>query len=412
MKHAILAFRLFCLTVLAAPVVATADVISDWNNKAVETGVKLKLPGYPLGRILATMHVAMFDAINAIEPRYTPYHTRWTAAPGASREAAAAAAAHYVLAKMFPDQTSELDAYYQTTLAVVPDGEGKTQGIQIGETVAAEMVALRAQDGADAPNTYRPSTTSGRYVPTAFPVATSWNKVTPFVLKSGSQFRPRAPYSLKSTQWAKDYNEIKAVGAKKSATRTAEQTETARFWEFTGPGTYNPVLQQVAVSKKLGLLDNARLFALFAMATADVTIATFDAKFAYAFWRPVTAIRNGDNDGNDATVRDAGWDTLIPTPMHPEYPCLHCSSSNAAAAVLRAFFGDEVGEFSLKSPTAPGVTHRFTRLSDYTSEVQNARVYAGVHYRNSTAAGSDLGRKVGEYVVQHALQPLGTASSR
>ncbi len=394
------------LALLAAPMAAHADAVSDWNNKAVETGVKLKMPGYQLGRIIATMHVAMFDAVNAIEPSYTPYRTKLAAVPGASREAAAAAAAHHVLAKMFPDQAGDLDAYYQTTLAAVPDGDAKTQGIQFGEAVAMEMVALRTQDRADAPNTYRPFSTAGTYVPTPFPVATSWGDVTPFALKSGSQFRPKAPYALTSAQWAKDYNEVKALGAKKSATRTPAQTETAKFWEFTGPGTYNPVLQQLAAKKQLDLLDNARLFALFAMAAADGTIATFDAKYAYAFWRPVTAIRNGDKDGNDATARDAAWETLIPTPMHPEYPCLHCSSNNAAATVLHAFFGDEVGEFSLTSPTAPGVTHRFTRLSDYVAEVENARVYAGVHYRASADAGSALGRKIGEYVVQNYLWPM------
>jgi hypothetical protein len=230
--------------------------------------------------------------------------------------------------------------------------------------------------------------------------------VTPFALKEGSQFRPAAPVSLQSAQWAKDYNEVKKMGAKTGAERTAEQTDIARLWELTGPALHNPVARQLAATKHLDLLDNARLFALYAMAMADSYIAVFDAKYAYNFWRPVTAIRNGDMDSHDATERDPAWEPLIATPMHPEYPCAHCINSAAGATVLEAFFGDAVPTFSLTSPTAPGVTRRFSRLSDYVRESIDARVYDGVHYRTSGEVGAAMGRKIGEYTVQNSLKPV------
>jgi hypothetical protein len=203
--------------------------------------------------------------------------------------------------------------------------------------------------------------------------------VTPFALKEGSQFRPAAPLSLQSAQWAKDCDEVKKMGAKSGAGRTAEQTEIARLWELTGPGLHNQVPRQLAATKDLDVLDNARLFALYAMAMADSYIAVFDAKYTYNFRRPVTAIRNGDIDGNDATDRDPVWEPFIATPMHPEYSCAHCINSAAGAAVLEAFFGDAAPPFSLTSPTVPGVTRRFSRLSDYVNESIDARVYDGVH---------------------------------
>ena len=189
-----------------------------------------------------------------------------------------AAAAHFILVRLYPDPAKDFETFYHASRAAIPDGEPKSQGIQFGEKMAAEMLAWRAKDGADAPNTYRPFTAAGTYVPTILPVASSWGNVTPFALKQGSQFRPVVPYSLHSAQWAKDYNEVKTMGAKRGSARSADQTDIARFWEFTGPGTYNPIVQQLAAAKKLDMMENARLFALVAMATADASIAHFDAK--------------------------------------------------------------------------------------------------------------------------------------
>ena len=199
------------------------------------------------------------------------------------------------------------------------------------------------------------------------------------------------------------------MGAKTGSARTPEQTDIARFWEFTGAGTFNPVVRQISVAKSLGLIENARLFALVSMATADGYIAIFDAKYTYNFWRPITAIRNADLDGSDATERDAAWEPIISTPMHPEYPCAHCITQSSAASVLRALFGDVVPTVTLISPTAPDVTRSFSRLSDYVTEVVNARIYDGVHYRASGEVGAEMGQKIGEYVMTNYLKPIEAA---
>ena len=312
----------------------------------------------------------------------------------------------------YPEQAAELDKALQASLSAVTDGSPKTQGVQIGQQAGAAILAERSNDGLSTPNSYRPFTVAGKYVPTALPIGSTVVGVKPFSLKSGNQLRPPAPYSLKSAQWAKDFNEVKKMGAKTGSERTAEQTEIARFWEQTGPATYNPVVRQLSAAKALDILDNARLFALFSMATADAGIAIFDAKYSYNFWRPVTAIRNADLDGNNATERDPTWEPIIATPMHPEYPCAHCISQGSAASVLEAFFGDAVPAFTMTSTTAPGVTRKFSRLSDYVNEVVNARVYDGVHYRTSGEVGAAMGRKNGQYAVQNYLKPITQAAAR
>jgi len=389
-----------------------ADVIADWNEKAVNAGNTARVGNFPTARNIAMVHLAMFEALNSIEARYTPYRARLSADPDASREAAAASAAHAVLVRVYPEQAPELDKALQASLAAVTDGSPKTQGVQIGQQSGAAILAERSNDGLDAPNTYRPFTVAGKYVPTVLPIGSTVLGVKPFSLKSGNQLRPPAPYSLKSAQWAKDFNEVKRMGAKAGSGRTAEQTDIARFWELTGPATYNPVVRQLSVAKGLDILDNARLFALFSMATADASIAIFDAKYTYNFWRPVTAIRNADLDGNSATERDPTWEPMIATPMHPEYPCAHCISQGSAASVLEAFFGDAVPTFTMTSTTAPGVTRKFSRLSDYVTEVVNARVYDGVHYRTSGEVGAAMGRKNGQYAVHNYLKPIAQAAER
>jgi hypothetical protein len=347
----------------------------------------------------------VFEALNSLEPRYTPYRARLPADRGALPDAAAAAAAHGALVKLFPEQAKDFDATLQAALARLPEGASKENGVRLGERAAAAILAERTQDGADAAITYRPFTLPGKYVPTQFPASSTWAAVRPFVLKAGSQFRPPAPYALSGARWAADYNEVKRMGAKSGSARTPEQTDIARFWQITGTATYNPVTRHVATVKGLDLLDSARLFALSSMASADAAVAMFDAKYAHGFWRPVTAIRNGDIDGNDATALDPNWEPMIPTPMHPEYPCAHCTFQGAAAGVLQVLYGDAVPRFTLTSSAAPGVTRSFERLSDYVNEVIEARIYEGVHYRASGEVGAALGRKVAEEVVKTQLRP-------
>ena len=383
-----------------------ADVITDWNQKAIPivTAYSLSAPAY---RDMAMVHLAMFGCINAIEPRYQPYKVKYDASPTTSKEAAAAVAAARIMSKLHPDAAPKTDPELKQYLAQIPEGPAKAVGIALGEQVADSILEMRANDGANAPDSYRPRTTPGRYVPTGPVVVPMWGSVTPFAMKSPSQFRPGPPIALTSREWAANYNEIKEIGGKNSTKRTALQTETGRLWLYTGPATFFPLTVQLSTAKGLSVSENARLFALEAMATADAMIAVFDAKYFYEFWRPVTAIRNGDQDDNPDTERDATWEPLGPTPMHPEYPCAHCIVAGSAGTVMQAVFGTgSLSEFSLTTPTAPGVTHRWTRLQDYIEEPSNARIWSGIHYRFSTEVGTTMGRQIAEYTVQNYLQPL------
>jgi hypothetical protein len=395
----------FASAFLASATTAWADVVTDWTGKAVAAGYTARAGNSMHSRNMAIVNIAMFEALNSIEARYTPYRTRLQAEPGASRDAAAASAAHHALVRLYPEQAKDFDKALQASLASIADGPAKASGSRLGEQAAAAILAERGSDASTGVVHYRPFTVAGKYVPTQAPLSSNWMAVRPFALKSADQFRPPAPYALTSAQWARDYNEIKAMGVKTASKRTAEQTDIARFWEQSGPATYNPVAHQIAAAKALDVLDNARVCALLAIATADAAIAIFDAKYAYGFWRPVTAIRNGDIDGNDATEMDAAWEPLTATPMHPEYPCAHCTFQGSAAAVLRAVFGESVPRFTMTSQTANGVTRSFERLSDYVADVVNARVYEGVHFRTSGEMGADMGRKIGEHTVQTLLKP-------
>jgi hypothetical protein len=397
---------LACLAAMLGAVPAHADSVTDWNQTAVNTVYAASMSPDLQSRSLAIMHIAVFEALNSISPRYAPYRARLAAEPGAAPDAAVASASHAVLLKLLPTQAKDLDAALQVALATLPESPGKAAGVALGQRAAAAILAEREQDGAAAPITYRPYTTPGKYVPTVFPASSTWKALKPFCIKAGDQFRPPAPYALASAQWAADYNEVKRMGAKAGSARTPEQTEIARFWQLTGAATYNPVTRHAAKAKGLDLLDTARLFALSSIATADTAITIFDAKYAYDFWRPVTAIRNGDIDNNEATTLDAAWEPMINTPMHPEYPCAHCTFQAAAAGVLQVMYGDTLPAFTLTSTAAPGVTRSYARLTDYVEEVINARIYEGVHYRTSGRVGAALGRRVAEEVVKNELRPL------
>ena len=390
---------------------ASADVIADWNDKAVDFIVSRKVPPPPAERLIAMTQLAMFDAVNSIERKYQPYLVQLPAAATASKEAAAAAAAATVLAGANPQAQAELKSALAAYLTAIPDGAAKTEGIKLGEAVAAKMLEARANDGANAPDIYRPRATPGVYVPTVSPLASHWPGVKPFAMNSASQFRPAAPISLKSAEWAANYNEIKELGGSASTKRSAQQTEDAHFWLAVDGRVYYPLIRTLAAAKELSVIDCARLFALTAAARADGLIAVFDAKYHYEFWRPVTAIRNGDIDDNPATERDAAWQPIDATPMHPEYPCAHCIESAAVAGVVRAVFGTaEIPEASIASPTAPGVIHHWTNVHAFTDEVSQARIWAGFHYRFSTKVGQDMGYRIGEYVVKNFMQPVTTAT--
>ena len=401
---------LLALVLVSSPRGA-ADAVTEWNEQALSCTVTAKQLPFAATRTMAMVHVAMFDAVNSIQRVYTPYKFNVAAGTDSSLEAAAIAAAHAVLIKLFPDQSAMLDAAYSASLVRIAHGTAKGAGVAVGEKVAADLLASRAIDGSEAANDYRPATTPGVYVVTTLPVASRWANVTPFFLERASQFRPGPPPSLTSPQWAHDYNEIKDLGAKKSSTRTPEQTEIARFWALTGPGAWDPIVRQLASSPGRTLPQNARLFALVEMAGADAYISVFDAKYAFNFWRPITAIRNGDLDGNDETARVADWEPLIDTPLHPEYSCAHCITSQAVATVLESEFGNApVPQLSMTSSTSPGVTHKWSSIREWADEISCARVYAGLHYRNSTVVGQAMGKKIGELAVNSFLKPVRRSS--
>ena len=361
---------------------------------------------YMAQRMIGMVHAAMFDAVNSIERRYRPYIVLLPAEPSTSAEAAAATAAAAVLATIDPKIADEMKTALATYLASIPDGTAKSDGVKLGEAAAARVVAARANDGCYELDEYRPKTAAGVYVPTPITAASMWPNLKPFAVAMASQFRPAPPISLESKEWATDFNELKDYGGKTSRKRTAQQTETAKFWLMAGPQAYHPFVRQLVVAKQMSVSDSARFMALVAIGLNDALIAVFDAKYHYNFWRPITAIRNGDIDGNPDTDREPTWQPLDNTPLHPEYPCAHCILSGTVAGVVNAVFGTaDIPEIAVTSPTAPGVIHRWTNMTAFTEEVANARIWAGFHYRFSARVGTQMGLQLGEYVVKNVMQP-------
>lgn len=386
---------------LALPALApAADVVTEWNLKAGEL-IAAHQPGPPGSATLAVLQTAVFDAVNAITRQYPKaLVAALSAAPGASVDAAVAAVNRSVLLQLAPSQQAAIEAAYQAALAGIAEGPAKADGIAVGEQAVAQLIARRA--GQASPMAYyRPVTRPGQYVPTVVPVGGDAVPVTRcWFLDRVDQFRPGEPPALNSTVWARDYNEVKLMGARTGSQRTPEQTQIARFWTTTGPAVYFPIARSVTGQPGREVTRNARFLAVFAQVGVDAIDAVFDAKYRYQFWRPFTAIRNGDQDGNDATERDPSWLPFIETPMHPEYPCAHCSAAGGYGAVLQAEIGLEpTPRLISTSPTLPGATRSWRSVADFVQEVSEARIYDGVHYRNSTEVGTALGRKVGELAV-------------
>ena len=389
-----------CIAILVAVILlgapgAHADVVTDANAKAAD--IASRLPGTPIAvRTMAIVQVSVFEGVNAIAGRYSAKRVQITAAPGASADAAVAAATRTALLKLIPAQQAAIEADYQAALKVLADDRAKADGIAVGEQAAAAVVASCADDGAVASDTYRPHAAPGVYVPTLLPAVPHWGKRRPWVMTSGDQFRPGPPPSLSSDTWKRDYSEVKTLGAKNSTQRTPEQTAIARFWEATAPAVYWPVARSVAGAPGRDTTENARLLAVAAMAMDDALIAVFDAKYAYNLWRPITAIRNAEGD-----ARDPSWTPFIDTPMHPEYPCAHCIVSGALGAVLAAEIGaGPTPKLSSASTTAAGAVRTWTSVDDFVQEVAVARIYDGVHYRNSTEVGTAMGKKIGELAAR------------
>jgi hypothetical protein len=395
------------VAILASP--ASANVVTDWDEiavKALQPSIAAPAvnPGL-LPRGMAMTQVAMFNTANCIEPRYQGYKMQVERSPETSMDAAVASAAANVLMKVI--SVNEIQPILRHYLTRIPDGPAKDRGIKLGEEAAAAIVKMREDDGSKLRNAFRPITQPGVYTATAFTIGWQASSMAPFVMASPSQFRPGPPPDLRSDAWAKDYNEIKELGERNSTKRTARQTEDARFWLTTGPAAYHSFERQIVIAKNMSVLDSARFMTLTSLAEADAILAVYEAKWHYMFWRPMTAIRNGDIDGNPATERDATWEPIDNTPLHPEYPCAHCIASEAIATVIKALIGSaNIPEVAISNRTAPGVTHRYNNLDAFADEVANARIYAGFHYRNSTVVGRAMGKQIGEYVVTAVMQPL------
>lgn len=411
MNHNLLPASLVLAASLAAAIPpAKADIVTDWNAKTSELIGEARIGTPPAVRVVAIVQTAAYGAVNNITRRY-PSATGPDATGKAPRapqtasvEAAVAAAHRTTLLKLLPAQQASIDAAYQAVLAKIADGPAKTAGIAAGEQAAQTVLDQRLADGAATPDTYRPHTTAGMYVPTATPAVTSWPKRRTWLITAPDQFRPAAPPALASETWTRDLNEVKEIGGRTSTKRTPEQTEVARFWDYSLPAIYFGVVRSVADQPNREVTRNALLYATVAQAMDDGLIAVMDAKYTYNYWRPVTAIRNADIDGNDATQRDPGWSPLIDTPMHPEYPSAHSVLAAAVATILKAEIGrGAMPTLSTASPTAKGAVRRWTSFDDFTQEVANARIWGGIHFRTACEIGTAMGRRVGEIAVTRLM---------
>jgi hypothetical protein len=357
------------------------------------------------------LHAAIYDAVNSIDRTSTPYLVRLRGAPrSASQDAAAAAAAHDVLVALYPSFRAQLDEQLQQSLAQTPDGEHKTAGVRIGQTVAGRVLALRSNDRSDAqPIPYVFGTAPGDYqsTPPNFapqPQITHWSHVAPFALHRASQFRPGPPPALTSDAYSDAFNEVKSLGIANSTAASADQALTGRFWNGAIQNYWNEIAQTASVAHHLTTAQNARLFALLNLTLADGVIAFYDAKYTYNLWRPVTAIRAADTDNNPATGADPNWLPEVgKTAPDPSYPGAHGVISAAAASVLTAFFGRDPFEFSVTSEVLPGVERSFRSFADAAEEAALSRIFAGQHFRFDQTAGERLGRKVADFVVDGFL---------
>ena len=397
------AYMLGVALVLSGPVAtARADIVVDWNQQVFISG------GPQIQRTLAIVHIAIFDAVNAIEPRYRPYLTLPAPPAGASPEAAAAAAARGVLVRLFPAQQGALDALLATSLAGVPNGPSKDDGIQYGDLVAQAVYLARVGDHMlEAGPTYVAGTRPGDYQLTSpgppQPVNTGASSWVPFALTSAAQFRPNGPPQLTSSRYARDLEEVALRG--RQGNLSDEEAQIARWHGEQAHFQFNRIARVEVVSDGGNLIQHARLFALLNIAVADATTSVFDAKYFYNFWRPSTAIHNADVDGNDSTVADPSWAPFLTTPPHPEYPAAHGAVQAAAARVMKSYFGPNYS-FTTTAPTVPGMQRFYQDFDAYLEDGRLARILGGMHFRSSLEEGARQGTRVGNWVIDHVLEPL------
>ena len=387
---------------------ARADTVLDWNA----TAAALPIPAPPVqARIMAAMHGAVHDAINAIEPRYQTYRFSIEAPPGASQDAAAASAAHGVLVAMVPAQKTALDAALAQSLAKVGNERSRADGVAVGKAAADQMLAWRAKDNFDVKAEDKPGTAAGvwqRTPPGLVPgVLPQFGDVTPFVLKSADQIAAKDRPALTSREFARDLEEVKRLGSRHSTERTAEQTAVAVFWAGNEIPQLNAAARAASQARKLSMHDNARLFALMHMAVADSLIVAFKIKYQENAWRPITAI----HAGHGGVAADPNWESLLITPPHPDYPSAHCIAAGAVAQVIRDYFGNDEVKFSTVFPPGLGMMRSYASLAQLEKEMEDARVFAGIHFRTTNEHSSELGRKVGAHAVANHLRPASAGSA-
>jgi membrane-associated phospholipid phosphatase len=391
---------------------ASGQPVVDWNQVLLSI---VNTPGAQPASIqptrnFAIVHAAIYDAVNAIDRSHEPYLISVRAPRGASETAAADAAAHTALVGLYPDQKATIDASYTAELAKVASGSSKEDGIRLGDQVARDLLAIRANDGSNViPPPFVAGTAPGQYRPTPpnfpAPVFTNWGTVTPFVLDRANQFLPQPPPVLTSDAYAAAINEVKSLGSATSTTRTAEQTQIGKFWNPPIQNFWNQIADAVALSHHSDLPTTARLFAALNLSFADSAIAFYDAKYTYRLWRPVTAIRLADTDGNPNTVADPNWLPLAGnTAADPSYPGAHSTISAAGAVVLASFYSRDQA-FSVTSSALPGVTRSFDTFNGAAQEAGLSRIYSGQHTRIDHVAGLTLGHDVAHFVLRNALLP-------
>ncbi|MFN0129460.1 MAG: phosphatase PAP2 family protein [Verrucomicrobiales bacterium] len=399
--------------------VAAADVVTEWNSTLLGAVRTTSLNPPRASRQMAMMHLAIYDAVNGIEPKARPYLSSDSVpAAGSSKEAAVSAAAKVILDSFYsgnPTVAAAIAAQYEAAVAAVPDGPAKSNGLAWGTQVGNAMLTHRANDGSDAAMPYTPSNDVGKWRPTAPANAPGllpgWGNVTPFAALTGAQFRPQQPPVLSSQAYTLEYQLTKDYGGRTSTLRTADQTEVALFWADGGgtetpPGHWMTIARGVSSERGLTLDENARLFALLGLGVADAAILCWDAKYVYDLWRPITAIQEGDNDGNSTTVGDPTWTPLIATPPFPEYTSGHSTFSRSSATVLAHFFGTDAIPFTTKSDGLPNVTRSYPGFSAAADESGISRVFGGIHFQSGNLSAQACGYSVALFLTKHYLTPL------
>jgi hypothetical protein len=408
-RHA-LAAALASFAALAGPAVANADTVTQWNqNAATALYVTAAQPPNVSVLHMAMVQGAVYDAVNAIDGGREGYLlTSRVATPTDSMDAAAATAAYKTLVWIVPGQQAALQALYDATLAGIPVGSAKARGIAVGDAAAAAMIAARTADGrfglfrflsGSGPGVWKP------VLPAFGSDANAWVKdVKPFLIRGASQFRSRGPYDLDSRRYAREFNEVKLLGSATSTTRTVDQTNAALYWAENPPRTWNRIVNSLSAAKGLSLVENARLFAELYLTTADTFIAVWDEKAHWSFWRPITAIREADTDGNARTDVDANWLPLVANPPYPEHPSGHLGLSGSFGRTLQQFFRTD--DLAWTDTNVAGRTRSYSSVSDAIDEIVDVRVWSGIHFRNADEASVDIARKIAKYRAKHYFREI------